>query len=162
MSAPYMQLYVADYLGDTRHLTTEQHGAYLLLLMTMWRSDGVLSDDPAKLARIAGLTVARWNKISDDVLAFFTPCDGGLTQGASALHCEPRQRPAIPAVLKAFVRSRDADRCAYCGQTDTSFHFDHVVPFSRGGGTDASNLVLACAPCNLSKGAKTLEEWARA
>ena len=81
MSAPYMQLYVADYLGDTRHLTTEQHGAYLLLLMTMWRSDGVLSDDPAKLARIAGLTVARWNKISDDVLAFFTPCDGGFTQG---------------------------------------------------------------------------------
>jgi uncharacterized protein YdaU (DUF1376 family) len=81
MSAPYMQLYVADYLGDTRHLTTEQHGAYLLLLMTMWRSDGVLSDDPAKLARIAGLTVARWNKISHDVLAFFTPCDGGFTQG---------------------------------------------------------------------------------
>lgn len=80
MSAPFMQLYVADYLGDTRHLTTEQHGAYLLLLMTMWRSDGVLSDDPAKLARIAGLTVSRWKKISDDVLAFFTPCEGGLTQ----------------------------------------------------------------------------------
>ena len=75
-----MQLYVADYLGDTRHLTTEQHGAYLLLLMTMWRSEGVLSDDPAKLARIAGLTVARWKKISEDVLAFFTPCEGGLTQ----------------------------------------------------------------------------------
>ena len=85
MSAPpYMQLYVADYLGDTRHLTTEQHGAYLLLLMTMWRSDGVLSDEPAKLARIAGLTVARWVKISDDVLAFFTPCEGGITQGRLA------------------------------------------------------------------------------
>ena len=75
-----MQLYVADYLGDTRHLTTEQHGAYLLLLMTMWRSDGVLSDDPSKLARIAGLTVARWKKISDDILEFFTPCEGGITQ----------------------------------------------------------------------------------
>lgn len=84
MSAPFMQLYVADYLGDTRHLTTEQHGAYLLLLMTMWRSDGVLSSDPAKLARIAGLTVARWRKIGDDVLAFFTPCEGGLTQGRLA------------------------------------------------------------------------------
>lgn len=79
-----MQLYVADYLGDTRHLTTEQHGAYLLLLMTMWRSDGVMSDDPAKLARIAGLTVARWKKISDDIMAFFTPCEGGITQARLA------------------------------------------------------------------------------
>jgi uncharacterized protein YdaU (DUF1376 family) len=84
MSAPYMQFYVADYLGDTRHLTTEQHGAYLLLLMTMWRSDGVLSDDPAKLARIAGLTVARWHKISADIMAFFTSCEGGITQGRLA------------------------------------------------------------------------------
>lgn len=84
MSSPFMQLYVADYLGDTRHLTTEQHGAYLLLLMTMWRSDGVLSSDPSKLARIAGLTVAKWKRISDDILAFFTPCEGGLTQGRLA------------------------------------------------------------------------------
>lgn len=158
-----MQLYVADYLGDTRHLTTEQHGAYLLLLMTMWRSDGVLSDEPAKLARIAGLTVARWKKISDDIMAFFTPCEGGITQGVSSrLHIEPRQRPAIPSALKAFVRSRDDDRCAYCGQSDGTFHFDHVIPFSRGGATDARNLVLACAPCNLSKGAKTPEEWGQA
>lgn len=80
MSAPFMQLYVADYLGDTRHLTTEQHGAYLLLLMTMWRSEGVLSDNPVKLARIAGLTPSRWLKICAEVLEFFTPCDGGFTQ----------------------------------------------------------------------------------
>ncbi len=84
MSAPYMQLYVADYLGDTRHLTTEQHGAYLLLLMTMWRADGVLPNDDAKLARITGLTVARWRKISDEIMAFFTPCEGGITQGRLA------------------------------------------------------------------------------
>ncbi len=80
MSAPFMQLYVADYLGDTRHLTTEQHGAYLLLLMTMWRSEGVLSDNPVKLARIAGLTPSRWLKICAEVLEFFTPCQGGFTQ----------------------------------------------------------------------------------
>jgi uncharacterized protein YdaU (DUF1376 family) len=75
-----MQLYVADYLGDTRHLTTEQHGAYLLLLMTMWRSEGVLPDNPVKLARIAGLTPSRWLKICAEVLEFFTPCEGGFTQ----------------------------------------------------------------------------------
>lgn len=72
MSAPYMQLYVADYLGDTRHLTTEQHGAYLLLLMAMWRSGGRLPNDDKKLARIVCCTPSRWAKISSDVLDFFT------------------------------------------------------------------------------------------
>jgi uncharacterized protein YdaU (DUF1376 family) len=66
-----MQLYVADYLGDTRHLTTEQHGAYLLLLMAMWRANGELPYDQAKLARMTGLTPSRWAKIRPDVLAFF-------------------------------------------------------------------------------------------
>ncbi|WP_297803657.1 DUF1376 domain-containing protein [uncultured Brevundimonas sp.] len=71
MSQPFMQLYVADYLGDTRHLTTEQHGAYLLLLMTMWRAEGRLPNCDKKLARIVGATASRWAKIKADVLEFF-------------------------------------------------------------------------------------------
>ena len=37
---------------------------------------------------------------------------------------------------------------------------DHVMPRSRGGKANRRNLVLACAACNVSKGARTLEEWA--
>lgn len=80
MTTPFMQLWVADYLGDTKHLTTEQHGAYLLLLMTMWRADGSLPADDAKLARIVGLTVGRWNKIKGDIVAMLTIEDGRVTQ----------------------------------------------------------------------------------
>ncbi len=76
-STPFMQLYVSDYLGDTMHLTTEQHGAYLLLLMTMWRHGGTLPNDPSKLARIARVTPRRWHLISAEVMEFFD-VDGAL------------------------------------------------------------------------------------
>lgn len=72
-----MQLYVGDYLKDTRHLTAEQHGAYLLLLMAMWTAGGELPNDPKKLARMAACSPSRWAKIGDDVLEFFTP-DGDV------------------------------------------------------------------------------------
>ena len=87
-----MQLYVADYLGDTRHLTTEQHGAYLLLLMAMWRANGSLTSDPAKLSRIAGLTATRWERICDDVLAFFADDGGRLTHGRITSELQKAQR----------------------------------------------------------------------
>lgn len=77
---PFMQLYVSDYLGDTMHLTTEQHGAYLLILMTMWRHNGSLPADDAKLARIARVNAKRWHLIKDDVLAFFDVENGQITQ----------------------------------------------------------------------------------
>lgn len=31
------------------------------------------------------------------------------------------------------------------------FHFDHKIPFSQGGCSDETNIVLACADCNLRK-----------
>lgn len=53
-------------------------------------------------------------------------------------------------------------RCAYCGGTDGGIHMEHVVPVSRGGAHSIGNVLPACRPCNLSKGAKLLVEWRRA
>ena len=70
-SAPFMQLYVGDYLADTQELSTEQHGAYLLLLFNLWRHNARLPNDPAKLARIARVTPKRWGRVWDGIEHFF-------------------------------------------------------------------------------------------
>lgn len=57
------------------------------------------------------------------------------------------------------VREKYHGACAYCGATDGEFHIDHILPRSRGGGSGLDNLAWSCASCNLSKGAKTPEEW---
>ena len=66
-----MQLYVSDFVGDTLQLSTEQIGAYMLILMAMWNAGGRLPDDDAKLARVARLSLKRWRAISGDLLTFF-------------------------------------------------------------------------------------------
>lgn len=76
---PFMQLYVSDYLGDTRDLSCEQHGAYLLLLMTMWNAGGSLPDDDAKLSRIACLSVKKWKSVRRDIERFFSVGNGSWT-----------------------------------------------------------------------------------
>lgn len=58
----------------------------------------------------------------------------------------------------AFTRSnvflRDRFRCQYCGNDNAALTFDHVVPRSKGGETNWTNIVAACDPCNLLKGAR--------
>ena len=80
MSAPpYMPLYVADYLADTTHLTCEEHGAYLLLLMSMWRAGGRLPTDDARLAKLTRMTAKEWASAKASVLPFFVRRGGHLT-----------------------------------------------------------------------------------
>lgn len=71
-----MPLYIADYMADTAHLTTVEHGAYLLLIMTYWQRGEALPDDDKKLARIAGLQGRNWARVREEVEAFFTVKDG--------------------------------------------------------------------------------------
>lgn len=65
-----MQLYVSDFVGDTLHLSTEQIGAYMLLLMAMWNAGGQLPADDVKVARVVRLSVKKWRSIAPDLMAF--------------------------------------------------------------------------------------------
>lgn len=55
----WMPLYLGSYIADTLRFTTEQHGAYLLIIMDYWRN-GPPPDDNQVLAQISKLALARW------------------------------------------------------------------------------------------------------
>ena len=85
MSAPpFMPFYVGDYLADTTHLTVTEHGAYLLLLMSMWRNGGSLPNDDRSLARHARCTRAQWERMRPVLAPFFDWSDEAVTQGRLA------------------------------------------------------------------------------
>lgn len=73
----WMPLYIPDYLADTAHLTTIQHGAYMLLLMHYWRN-GPLPDDDEELASIAKADAKTWKAIGRTIRRFFSHIDDGL------------------------------------------------------------------------------------
>lgn len=78
---PYLPLWTDDYLTDTRHLTTVQHGAYLLLLFTAWRLPGCrLPDDDKLLARWAGLNRSAWLHHRPTIMAMWDLEDGHWVQ----------------------------------------------------------------------------------
>lgn len=79
---PSMPLFTDAYLADTTHLSTEEHGAYLLLLMSMWRTaECRLKDDDRTLARICRCTEKRWReRLRPALEGFFTSEDGHWTQ----------------------------------------------------------------------------------
>lgn len=69
---PYMPLYVADYMSDAAHLSTLEHGAYLLLIMTYWQRGEALPDDDKKLARICRTDARTWTRLRPVLAEFFT------------------------------------------------------------------------------------------
>ena len=75
-----------------------------------------------------------------------------LGRSEAATPTEPHiQRRIIPSAVKLEVWKRDRGRCVECGAAD-ELHFDHIVPFSKGGTSlSAKNVQLLCARHNLKK-----------
>lgn len=63
-------------------------------------------------------------------------------RGAAGRHSAEQ----ITALLRA-----QRHRCWWCTKKLTKYHVDHRIPLSRGGGNDASNLVISCPSCNCSR-----------
>lgn len=63
------------------------------------------------------------------------------------------------AFVYAAIFARDDHTCQYCGAAgpDVELQVDHVVPASKGGGDEPTNLVTACRSCNRRKGSGLLD-----
>lgn len=73
---PYIQLYVADYLADTMHLTTEEHGAYLLLIMNYWQTGKAIPEK--RIQAVARLSNERLTDVKNVLSEFFTIDEQGF------------------------------------------------------------------------------------
>ena len=74
---PFMTIAVDEFVAGTRHLTTEEVGANILLMMAAWRlPECKLPDDDRLLARWANMTPARWRRAKSAVLSIWHAEDG--------------------------------------------------------------------------------------
>jgi 5-methylcytosine-specific restriction endonuclease McrA len=70
----------------------------------------------------------------------------------------------LPRTAVKFTRrniyARDRSRCQYCGRRfpTSELSLDHVVPRSRGGEANWTNIVCCCVACNVRKGGRLPQE----
>jgi 5-methylcytosine-specific restriction enzyme A len=62
-------------------------------------------------------------------------------------------RIPIPPEVRNYVFQRDKYQCQSCGKIagETQLSIDHIIPLSRGGKNDISNLQTLCLTCNQQK-----------
>jgi uncharacterized protein YdaU (DUF1376 family) len=79
--APIWPVATDALIADTTHLTTEEFGAYMLLMMAQWRSNGApLPPDERRLARIARLSPHAWERARQVLVELFEVSVDGWRQ----------------------------------------------------------------------------------
>lgn len=70
-----------------------------------------------------------------------------------AVRSKKRRRKKYSATQRKIIYCRSDGRCSICGKhvKFQDFSVDHVIPLSKGGSNDMSNLAAAHRSCNLIK-----------
>jgi 5-methylcytosine-specific restriction endonuclease McrA len=116
-----------------------------------------------------GLAEALDEELTPYDFAAWIAASSNWVEAPSGFVASPSARFAVPEVIRlvrydrvphrevAFTRhnvfARDRHRCAYCGERRKTeeLDLDHVIPRSRGGPHEWTNVVTSCRPCNLRK-----------
>ena len=134
---PFMPFYVADYLADAAHLSTLEHGAYLLLIMTYWQRGESLPDDDRKLARICRCEPRTWARLRPVISEFFEVSGGKWLHSRverelfSVRTKSLKNRKGGLARAQQMLSERSANAQPYTTDTDT------VEPLAKANGPAA-------------------------
>lgn len=101
---PHMPFFPADYLADTQHLSTTEHGAYLLLIFAYWMRGEPLPLDDKRLARITRLPDGEWMEMRETIFEFFR------VDGDVLVH--PRIAEDLEKVATKVEKARSAGRAS--------------------------------------------------
>ncbi len=133
-----------DLLNDLRfrRLPDASKAHLICLLLLSARMDNLLPNSPIKLEQLIGATD------SVDLSAFaefvaFAEVEEPTYEDRSA-------KRRIPDSLRAEVLLRDGARCRRCHRA-INLEVDHIIPVSKGGETEESNLQTLCRRCNRRK-----------
>ena len=61
--------------------------------------------------------------------------------------------------VKQYLLELHNYKCDYCNASNVPLEVEHIIPKSRGGTNNISNLTISCVPCNQRKGSKTASEF---
>jgi len=172
MTSPYMPLYIADYMADTAHLDTIEHGAYLLLIMTYWQRGKPLVSE--RLANVCRLDSETWGKIKPAIENFFIVDDKNGVWRHKRLDQElkkfaekslkakengakggrPKKNQTVSSRLSVSLANQKLNE----SYTDTDTDTDTISPIIPTGDFDA--LWRSWMPFEMSSGNKKMAEAA--
>ncbi|MHB1885550.1 MAG: RNA-guided endonuclease IscB [Acidimicrobiales bacterium] len=108
-----------------------------------------------RLRRYAPITAIHMNLVRFDMQKLENPGISGV---------EYQQGTLAGYEVREYLLEKWEHTCAYCGASGVGpegvpLNVDHIRPKARGGTNRASNLALACVPCNEAKGSMLVEEF---
>lgn len=72
---------------------------------------------------------------------------------------EYQQGELLGYEVREYLLEKWERKCTYCSQENVPLQIEHIVPKSKGGTNQISNLCLACEKCNQKKGNKDLKDF---
>jgi 5-methylcytosine-specific restriction endonuclease McrA len=103
-----------------------------------------------RLLRLCPITALSQELVKFDTQAMENPEISGV---------EYQQGTLYGYELREYLLQKWQWQCAYCGAKDVPLQIEHMVPRANGGTNRASNLTLACEPCNIKKGTQDIRTF---